>query len=60
MQNMEVRAAALGSLMALSAMTVLTLVFLRSGWQLTRREGVMLILVGAFRWALDFMPQFLH
>ncbi len=60
MQNMEVRASALGSLMALSAMTVLTLVFLRSGWQLTRREGILLILVGAFRWALDFMPHFIR
>lgn len=58
-QNLDVRPAAQGSLIALSAMTVMTLVFLRSGWQLTRREGLMLVLVGAFRWALDFMPHFL-
>lgn len=59
MENMEIRAAAQGSLIALAAMTVLTLVFLRSGWELTRKEGVVLILVAAFRWGLDFLPQFL-
>ncbi len=59
LENLEIRSAAQGSLIALAAMTVMTLVFLRSGWQLTRREGIMLILVGAFRWALDFMPHFL-
>lgn len=60
MENMEIRAAAQGSLIALSAMAVLTLVFLRSGWELTRREGVILILVAAFRWGMDFLPQLLH
>ena len=58
LENLEIRPAAQGSLIALAAMTVMTLVFLRSGWQLTRREGIMLILVGAFRWALDFTPHF--
>ena len=40
----------------LLGMTVLTLIFLRTGWKLTRREGLVLILVGALRWSLDFLP----
>lgn len=58
-ENMEVRAAAQGSLIALAAMAVMTLVFLRSGWELNRKEGAILVLVGAFRWGLDFLPQVL-
>jgi hypothetical protein len=37
-------------------MTILTLIFLRTGWQLTRREGLVLIIVGALRWSMDFLP----
>ena len=59
LENMQIRPQAQGSLIALAAMTVMTLVFLRSGWELTRREGLVLILVGAFRWGLDFLPQVL-
>lgn len=59
MENMQVQPQAQGSLIALAAMTVMTLVFLRTGWQLTRREGLILVLVGAFRWGLDFLPHFL-
>ncbi len=58
-ENMEIRAAAQGSLIALAAMAVMTLVFLRTGWELNRREGAILVLVGAFRWGLDFLPQIL-
>ena len=58
-EEMQIRPTAQGSLIALAAMTVMTLVFLRSGWQLTRREGLLLVLVGAFRWGLDFFPQLL-
>ncbi len=59
LHEMNLQPTARGSLLALAGMTVLTLVFLRSGWKLTRREGALLVLIGALRWVLDFLPNFL-
>ena len=42
-----------GSIMALVAMVLLTLIFMRTGWRLTRWEGAALICVGLLRWVLD-------
>lgn len=56
LSDIELQATARGSLLALLGMTVLTLIFLRTGWKLTRKEGLVLILVGALRWSLDFLP----
>jgi cation:H+ antiporter len=57
LERMELQPAAQGSLMALSAMTILTLVLMRSGWRLTRLEGFVLVAVGALRWFLDILPH---
>jgi len=41
------------SLLALTAMVVLVVVFARSGWRLSRAEGLILVLFGLTRWVLD-------
>lgn len=55
LQRIELQPPAVGSLLALAGMTVLTLAFLRSGWRLTRPEGLVLIAFGALRWLMDIL-----
>jgi cation:H+ antiporter len=57
LERMELQPSAQGSLLALSAMAILTLAMMRSGWRLTRMEGLVLIVVGAMRWVLDILPN---
>jgi cation:H+ antiporter len=42
------------SLLALAAMVALVVVFARTGWRLSRWEGLTLVLIGLGRWALDY------
>jgi cation:H+ antiporter len=46
--------AARASLMALTGMVVVVLVMMRSGWRVSRAEGVTLVMLAALRWVLDF------
>ncbi|MEQ9426150.1 MAG: calcium/sodium antiporter [Cyclobacteriaceae bacterium] len=46
---------AIGSLMMLSGMVMLVIIFLRTGWKLTRYEGMILFAIGLARWIFDFM-----
>ncbi len=46
--------AARASLMALTGMVVVVLVMMRSGWRVSRAEGVALVMLAALRWVLDF------
>jgi len=57
LERMELQASAQSSLLALSAMAILTLILMRSGWRLTRLEGVLLIVFGALRWFMDIFPN---
>ena len=41
------------SLFMLSGMVILVIIFLRTGWKLTRREGIILVLIGVTRWVID-------
>jgi len=59
LERMHLQASAQSSLMALSAMAILTLIMMRSGWRLTRLEGVLLIIFGALRWFMDIFPNHL-
>ncbi len=52
-----VEPAARDSLIALTAMVVLVVVFARTGWRLSRTEGLVLVLFGLARWALDFSAR---
>ena len=42
------------SLAALSGMVFVVLLFMRTGWRLSRLEGLALIVIAALRWAFDF------
>jgi len=46
---------AFNSLFMLCGMVILVFVFLRTGWQLSRGEGAILVIIGIIRWVLDFM-----
>ncbi len=45
------------SLAALSGMVFVVLIFMRTGWRLSRLEGAALILFAAARWGFDFTSQ---
>jgi cation:H+ antiporter len=49
--------AARASIIALTAMVILVVVFARTGWRLSRWEGLVLVLFGLARWALDFAAR---
>lgn len=51
---MTLAPAARASLLALIGMVLVVLVMMRSGWRLSRAEGVALVMIAAIRWALDF------
>ena len=42
------------SLLMLSGMVILVIFFLRTGWVLSRREGIVLVSIGLIRWLADF------
>jgi len=42
------------SLYALCAMVFLVLVFIRTGWKITRMEGAILVIIALIRWVFDF------
>ncbi|MFC1670913.1 calcium/sodium antiporter [Spirochaetota bacterium] len=43
------------SLFMLSGMVLIVIFFLRTGWKLTRIEGIILVSIGIVRWIIDFM-----
>jgi cation:H+ antiporter len=45
----------LNSLLMLSGFVILVIIFLRSGWRLSRIEGIILVIIGLIRWIFDFM-----
>jgi len=54
---MGLEPAARGSLLALTAMVLVVFVMMRSGWRVSRVEGVVLIVLAAIRWGLDFASR---
>jgi cation:H+ antiporter len=53
-RNMNVAEGSLSSVYMLVGMCVLAVFFMRTGWKISRKEGVLLIAVGLARWILDF------
>jgi cation:H+ antiporter len=53
-RNMHVAQGSISSVYMLVGMCLLTVVFMRTGWKISRAEGVLLIAVGLARWILDF------
>ena len=56
-RTLEVDAMARVSLGALSAMVFLVLIFMRSGWRISRLEGALLVAAALLRWGLDFFVR---
>lgn len=52
---MTIAPEAVGSLLMLSGMVLLVVFFLRTGWQLSRLEGMILVGIGVTRWLIDFL-----
>lgn len=53
-QFMKVDEGVRWNLILLVAMVLLVLIFLRTRWRLTRREGIILVLIGMARWFYSF------
>jgi len=54
---MTLAPAARTSLLALTGMVFVVFVMMRTNWRLSRTEGLILIVLAAFRWALDFATR---
>ena len=52
---MSITSSAFSSLLMLCGMVFLVLVFMRTGWRVSRTEGIILVIVGIVRWVMDFM-----
>jgi len=52
---LEVIEDSLYSIFMLVGMCMLVVFFMRTGWVIQRREGLVLILLGVIRWILDFI-----
>jgi len=52
---LSVSPASLGSVYLLVGMCVITVAFMRTGWIISRAEGITLIVIGVIRWAMDFL-----
>ncbi len=54
LRPLHIDPSATGSLYMLVGMIALVILFMRTGWVLTRAEGVFLVLLGLVRWIMDF------
>ena len=54
LRDLPVDTAAQSNMIALSAMVLVVLIFMRTGWRISRKEGVVLVAAGLFRWAISF------
>jgi cation:H+ antiporter len=54
---MTLEPAARASLLALTAMVVVVFLMMRTGWRVSRTEGLVLLALGALRWVLDFAAR---
>jgi cation:H+ antiporter len=43
------------NMIALTAMVLLVMIFMRTGWRITRREGAVLVFIGLVRWVISFL-----
>lgn len=45
------------SILALALMVIVVLVFMRTGWRISRLEGLLLVLIALLRWIFDFSTR---
>lgn len=53
-QTMQINPAGLSSLVLLSGMVLMVVILMRTGWRLSRWEGILLVTVNLVRWIVDF------
>jgi cation:H+ antiporter len=56
-EELIVSAEAQSSMIILVLMVMLVVVFMRTGWKITRWQGATLVIINAIRWAYDFMGK---
>ncbi len=54
LRPLEISPTALPSMYILSSLVLLVLVFIRTGWRISRWEGALLIVINLGRWAMEF------
>ena len=54
MRNLSVGIDAQINLIILSFMIAVVLIFMRTGWVVSRKEGIILVMIGLFRWIYSF------
>ncbi len=52
-RTLHIDLAATGSLYMLVGMILIVILFMRTGWRLTRAEGIVLFIIGLIRWIID-------
>jgi cation:H+ antiporter len=55
LRDLPVHVSARFNLVILAMMVALVLVFMRSGWVISRKEGIILVIIGLARWAYSFL-----
>ncbi|GAI17947.1 unnamed protein product, partial [marine sediment metagenome] len=55
MKNLPVDIGVRSNLILLSLMVLLVLFFMRTGWRISRREGIVLVSLGLARWIYSFV-----
>ncbi len=54
-RNMSISGESLSSVVGLALMCLITAIFMRTGWVVSRREGGILVSIGIARWIIDFL-----
>ena len=56
-ESLQVSAEAQGSMLMLVAMVLLVVFFMRTNWQLSRFQGLILVVINMIRWFYDFLGK---
>ena len=56
-RSLSIDLSARSSIIALVFMVALVLLFIRTGWVISRREGFILVAIGLGRWTFDFLSK---
>jgi cation:H+ antiporter len=56
LQPLQIHGTALPSVVMMTGMVLLVMVFMRTGWRVTRAEGIFLMLLAIVRWSRDLAP----
>jgi len=56
-RTLPIDISARSSLLMLIMMVVFVLLFIRTGWAISRKEGLFLVFIGLIRWVLDFLSN---